>query len=350
MDENTLNVESLLLQYYIRYVRLKEFSDEIPFHPQSVDIYIDLKDMLRKLYEVDVKSSKKYVIVSSVINLAAHLRNFYWRQHRLNTRIFLIYGEDCTNNHTIFVNDYNRSNISDKISFQRIDEAVKTQLELIKTLCRYIYGVYFIYSVHDFGVVAYDKIQRREDILSIVISKDPYNYQLPAMLFPYNVVLFRPSKYKGEDRSWMVTKDNIYRMYNPRIRSADTLQKYQQLNPGMFSLYLALTGMRHKLRTMYNTTSAVNKLLLAIQQGRILNAYNSDTDFTYKALMLNDKMSWYEFDCRFKAIDLVHQHRIYTSSVESKDMSWLIDLQDKSAIQQINAQYFYNNPLDLESL
>ena len=71
-------IESLLRGYYIKYDRLLELNAIINGvskiqNPESIDIYIDLFDMLKPIYTTDVYANNTFSICASVINLAAHL-------------------------------------------------------------------------------------------------------------------------------------------------------------------------------------------------------------------------------------------------------------------------------------
>jgi hypothetical protein len=87
-----------------------------------------------------------------------------------------------------------------------------------------------------------------------------------------------------------------------------------------------------------------------INTNRIINAYNTDIDYVYNQLSIDRRMDSTTFKFRFNAVDLVYQHRLYNSSAEARDISWIIDLEDKFTIQRINNQYFIDNSLDLNNL
>ena len=99
------NLESILFGYYIKYTKLQElvgaaFANSAPSN--SIDIYVDIFDMLKPIYGKDIYADKQYVIVSAVINLAAHLRGYFRKYHHMYTRIFLVYADNSTNNHKQF--------------------------------------------------------------------------------------------------------------------------------------------------------------------------------------------------------------------------------------------------------
>ena len=67
-------------------------------------------------------------------------------------------------------------------------------------------------------------------------------------------------------------------------------------------------------------------------------------------MQISNKIDAYNFKYRFNAVDLVFQHRLYTMMAESKDISWLINLNDPDTVKDINNKYFIDNPLDLNAL
>ena len=76
MEDTRINLESLLLSHYIKYDKLFELCNLSLSNISSntVDIYIDLYDILKRIYTTNIRANKKFVIVSSIINLAAHYR------------------------------------------------------------------------------------------------------------------------------------------------------------------------------------------------------------------------------------------------------------------------------------
>ena len=67
--DTKINMESLLLSHYIKYDKLLELCNISLANIKSntVDIYIDLYDILKKIYTTDIKINKRFIIVSSII-------------------------------------------------------------------------------------------------------------------------------------------------------------------------------------------------------------------------------------------------------------------------------------------
>ena len=348
------NIESILLGYYIKYIKLEEITANTLAvskygEMNEVDIYIDLYDMLKKLYTTDIYATKQFTIVSSVINLAAHMREFYWSRYNVNTRIFLVYGDETSINHKQFYLAFGGSKICDTRDYEKVNSIVESQLDMIKLLCAYIYGVYFVRKSTDFSMFVYDNILKNPNMPAIVISKSRYAYQIPAMC--ENAFLFRPKKYNGEDVSFGVTHDSVLFQFCNKLNNNKTLEQLRVINPKLLSLIISLNGLpSKKLLTMVNITTAIGRVYKAITENKIINGYNTDINFVYNQLELFSIIDQDNFRLRFNAVDLVFQYRLYCNMSESKDISWLIDLRDPDTVKGINNKYFTDNPLDLNAL
>lgn len=347
-----INLEQMLYGYYIKYDRLFQITNECFKDVESnvLDIYVDLYDMLKPIYKRDIYADKNFVIVSAIINLAAHLRGYYWSRHRVQTRIFLVYGESSTISHKQFCPTFGDDEFRGTLNYAKNDEFIHSQLELVKILAGYIYDVYYIPKKSDFSSFVFGNIMQNPNIPAAVLTKSKYAYQIPA-LCP-NAILFRPKKYAGADTSFYVDHRNVLRMFYAKINAEDTLQALSTINPQLLSVLITMTNLYdYKLTTIMNTVQAIKMLKYAIDHHKINNAYNSDIDYLYNALEgIVKYVDPTTFKFRFNAVDLIFQHRIYNSSAESKDISWYINLSDPNTVRRINNTYFADNPLDLNNL
>lgn len=345
------NIERVLLGYYIKYDKLFELTNKAFVNASSndIDIYIDIYDMLKPVYTTNVYANNQYTVVSSIINVAAHMREYFWSRHRVNTRIFLVYGDCTTLNHKQFYMSFGDDDYINALNFNKMNSVIASQLEMIKILCAYIYGVYLVKRTTDFSMFVYDNIIKNKQIPALLITKSKYAYQIPALC--ENAVIYRPKKYDGQDISYYIDNTNVLNMFFDKIKSSKSIELLKELNPSMLSLLITMNGLpQKKLLTLFNSTSAINKVHDAVINLRINNAYNPDVDYMYNALQIADKIDPSSFKCRYNAVDLIFQHMVYTNTVESKDISWNIDLQDRKTIHAINNKYFVDNPLDLNSL
>lgn len=351
-NDYRVEVQQILLGYYIKYSKLQELVEQTLYstNAEMVDVYIDLYDMLYPLYSTNIYSNKKFIITSSVINLAAHMREYFWSRHRVISRIFLVYADGSLNTHKEFCYNFGNNDMESMMNYDKTSHYINSQLDLVKILAAYINGVYFVRKETDFAMFTYDNICKNLNIPAVILTKDKYNYQIPAMC--NNAVIFRPKKYNGDDISFAITNNNVILSHFNKINREDSIMKLKDINSAALSLLYALTGLpKKKLLTLFNSTTAINMLHQAIQELKIINGYNMDIPYVYKALNIpSSKIDPINFEYRFRAVDMVYQHRIYSGLSESIDVSWFIDLNDPKTVQHINNTYFIDNPLDLNSL
>lgn len=353
IDDERQNLESILYGYYIKYAKMKELVEQAFFNtPQSnsIDIYVDIFNMLKPIYSKDIYANKQYVIVSSVINLAAHIRQYFRRYHNMWTRIFLVYADDSTNNHKQFYNGFADNDHKTTFNYARNNEFIMTQLELVRILAAYIEDVYFVKKSSMFPMFVYDNIIKNRNIPAIILTKNNYAYQIPALI--PNTAVFRPRKHYSEDTSFAVYGLNVLNQYYSNITGAKTLEYIKKINPQHLSLLMSLTGnSQFNLYSAVNSTIAIRILSEAIVSGKILNSHTADTDYVYYTIpILSKYIDAISFKSRYNACDIVYQHLLYSQMPEALDYSWMVNFKDPSTVQDINNKYFIDNPLDLNSL
>ena len=349
-----INIESLLYGYYIKYEKMYEFCMSPAFkdfNANSIDVYIDIYDMLSALYTKDVYTTANYTITSSVINIAAFIRGYFWSRHRLTTRIYLVYAKDNTVAHRQFVQDFGSTDYTMTMNYAKMHDVINGQLELVKILCAHIDDIYFISRDCDFVTFCYHNIiQTNPMAYNILITKNKYAYLIPSMI--KRAIIWRPKKYNGEDKSYQITNDNVILSFFKNINMDKAIDNLSRLSPELLSLLIAMTGLpSHNLRTVMNGSVAARLLCDAIDNNRLINNYNSDTDYIYDQLTgINKYIDPMSLKYRFQCVDLVFQNRVYNMSAESRDMTWYINLHDPNTVKDINNKYFVNNPLDLNNL
>lgn len=354
MRDSKIDVNSMLYGYYIQYQKLLELTNQtINGDPRynncdKINVYIDLYNFLMPLYTPNISTDKKYVIAAGIINLAAHMREYYYSRHKVYSNIYLIYGDETSTSHKQFLLNFGNTKFKETLNYKEMNEKIESQLKMVKMICDYINGVYFIRRTTDFAIVAYDEIRKQpNNIPAVVLTKSSYSYQIPAVCD--NCVLLRPKKYNGMDTSIAITNTNVLFQVCDKTNSDKNIQKLITLNSELLSLLMVLTGIKSVcVSRLLNSTSAINKLYKAIQDNKIINGYNSDMDYVYNNLDISNTIDITNFKYRFNAIDLVFQHRIYSNSPESKDVSHLIDLNNREDMHKINNVYFADNPLNLD--
>ena len=129
------------------------------------------------------------------------------------------------------------------------------------------------------------------------------------------------------------------------------MERLSYLDSGLLSVLMSINGCREKkISSVANITKASSIVYNAVIENRIINGHNINTESLYNSLYgINRLMDASSFEYRFKALDLIYQHIIYDTSVESKDYSWNVNLKDPQTIHNINNIYFVANPLILDN-
>ena len=355
IPNNKVRSDLVLLSYYTKYNKLQEINQRkiTNLKPGDIiDIYIDLFDMLKKLYETDIYSKKSLSITASIINLAAHIRAFYRNRLGIRTRIFLIYADELCDNHIKFWPTFSSlGNLAGTINFENTNKLIISQLKLVEILAAYIHDIYYIHKHASFAIVSYDLIKKNlsvnPDTISILMSKSRYSFQIIANLVN-NIYQLRPKKYFAEDLSYIVSYDDVYPYYynNLVAKSIDNISK---ISPKLMSILWTFNGNRDvNVSPIVNIRQSVNLIYNAINTNRILNDYQPDPMFVYNSIPnAYIYMDSNTFLNRFCALDLLYQHLIYSKTPEALDTTWYINLNDPQTVIDINNKHFIDIPLNL---
>ena len=349
----------ILLSYYTKFNKLQELHQQkiTNLKPgDTINVYIDLFDMLKKLYGTDIYANKSLTITASIINLVAHLRLFYRTRLNLKSRIFLIYGDETCNNHRIHWPTFSSlGNLAGTNGFDNINHLIQSQLKLVQILAAYIHEVYYIHKQASFAIIAHDLMQKNitTDPYSthLIISKSKYPFQIVAMSNRSNIYQLRPKKYFADELSYIVSYDDIYPYYYNKL-VAKSINEIIKISPRLISILWTFNGNRDvNISPIVNIRQTVHLVYNAINTHKILNDYQPDPMYVYNSIT-NPQiyMDPETFRNRFYALDLIYQHLIYSKTPEALDTTWYINLNDPQTVIDINNKHFIDNPLNLNDL
>jgi len=351
-----VSLEQLMYKNFIKYDKLIEMVN-VAFagsNATSINIFIDVYSMVKILYKGQNILIEDYSsLTSSIINLCAHLRDFFRTRYNTNSKIYIVASRNIPTMNILSYPPYNSDIKVAMTNMTSVDEMIVNNMELLEILCPYLPDIFFIRGEYETGVYMYD-IMCKNEILgnnnpNIIITRDPYNFQLIPMR-PETVV-FRPYKQSGADLSYYLDKNNLFEKFLVTDRMV-VAKKTITINPGLFTVFLTLSKLpERRIKSLFNTTKAISILDEAVTSLRLYNGYNSDIERVWNSIYKDSfgSIGYSIFKSRFDVIDIQSQHYGFANSPYSKNITFP-NLYDPETIKLINNKYFKNNPLDLNRL
>jgi hypothetical protein len=230
-SDNIVSSSNSIHGFYITYDRLKiidsVFMNSAYANSDNLNIYIDMSSATKELYFNRPPINGGAEISSTIINMCAHYREYYDRCHKVKTKFFIVFSNNTpeymkrTGPTPMEMDGYNSNNIALRKSHPEITDMISEACTLLDVICPFLPDIFFIRSEHDdeTSVIIYDSILREMEksgnsdhnadmaVPSMIISKDPHTFLLPAFLKCAYVL--RPAKQMPS------------RTINPNIRPAD---------------------------------------------------------------------------------------------------------------------------------
>lgn len=355
---DTIPIESIIYSNFIRYDKLKEltltqFSNS---NANQLNIYIDMATIIKSIYERNLIHDGS-LFASMILNLAAHMRSYYWTRHNVATNIYIIMTSNST---TVSPEPAMVPEWGAKLKFTtdpKRSEILKWNIQLLKLLAPYFPRLHFISgSVEPSIMINNLIIKNNNNYPNVILSKDLMSWQIPAMNL--NSCVFRPRKSKDEDTSFCVNQQNVFDMWRHIVNHSKT-QPTVVLPPEMLSLYIALTSFKNRgLNSYYSSKTAPSLIWKLVEDRKIALGYNSPEAISKVLRSLEIKKDHLkEFEAytnnllyRYNFVDLYRLTMIYSRCPEANDMSWDYHKIDPESIKEINDKYFINNPIDIIKL
>lgn len=361
MSEHHTNVSDAMYGQFIKYDRLYEMTKYAFYgcnNLSSVNIFIDVYSLVEKLYRLGsyLELDDSYSIASCIINLSIHLRAYFESRHRVNSKIFIVYGGANPNHIKEYLPIYNNKNILATESNKYLTNIIKDNLDVIEILTPYLYDIYSVVDYeNEFNTLTSfiidnlnDKKDKNNASNNIIYSKDTLSYQLVA--FKPFTFLYRPKKSYVGDNSWVVTKSTLYNAYrNGELGLKKIIDT--DLHVLLFSMYQAISGVRSRsLQSIKSANTTISILENGIENNRLLNGYNPSAlnGITFELLFKDTSIDYIDIRNRYNAIDLQNQTTIFKSRPDSNNVfKNIINLYDPDSVRNINSKYFQKYPLDL---
>lgn len=368
------SIELPIWSCFINYDRLYGLIKHLIYNLNEcrwLDLYIDMNSILSQIFIKKYKIFDYNGITSAFINMAIHYKEFFKDRLKINARVFIVYSNNFPSIPRELVPEYNHRNYLTYVNNGELVALINHNRELLDLLCKYLDGIYFIQDENQETSVVIKEIiasqnQFKYNALNqtsynfslypnIIITKDLYDYQLVA-IDSYTFIL-RPRKIDGEDKSWCVSKTNLFKAIKKELGANinNIPSNFGIINTGLLPIFFSIAGLKSRnIRSIHTYNKTIEILLSAITNNTILNEYNSDPEYCINALgELSKKIIENKTDIinRYNAIDIVKNHSLYSMTQNAMNIkSSIIDLISPMSIREINEQFFSLNPIDVNRL
>lgn len=348
-------VDNLIYGSFVKMKRLEKivyetYSNSSIQNATTINVFVDLYSVLKSIFSEHYRTeiTENTAITSCIINLCSHYRK-YFKTLSVHTNFYLIASYNTCDINRKFVAKYNEV-FKAKSEIKLFSEFANTNFDLLNLLCPYLPDIYFIRSYRNFesSVIIADLIEKINDGNPIMIlSKDLYPLQLTA-IYPNTSYLYPIKRRGGIDESLMVPINEKYDYVDKfweLVSSIRTVRKdvLLPIQPINFSMLMALNRFPERnIEAILNITGA-SKILSSIRDGNEVFISDFESDSELSKLPVNI------IDARLKVLDVRYMLPIYRNDPESIAYN-LMNLRDDGTINQINAKFFADNPIDLQNL
>ena len=203
-SEETFNPTALIYRNLIKYSSMdKMFKKEfMGCSSQYVNVYIDLFSFLSDLYRTTI-TNKSWNIVSSLVNMGIHYRNYFGKKGMYSNIIFVYSANQCESN-IKYIKDWYIHYRNQSMNNPMMTKTIMNTIELLGYVIPFVPDMFLKIDRAAPSVSALNIINRfinkGFNYPNIFVTRDPYAFQLPSIL-PNVVLFFKKYKKNGEDVS-----------------------------------------------------------------------------------------------------------------------------------------------------
>lgn len=353
---NRINPEHYLCyRSMTKYDRLAKLIDEYYKGSDSVKInlYIDISSFLLSLINNKSELDKKddLFISAWVINMCAHYRNFFKTRYGVYANIYLIYSNlaDNGSEYRKICPEYNKECVVNPTWIN----VINMNMDILANMCQYIPNVQFLRTKYEFMhkslYVYYTGYNARTT--TMIISNDVINSQLTNF---DNICMLYPSKYKGEDQSYIISKNNCIQHYIYKVKKCSNITALCT-NPSFLSLILATTGYNKRgFKSIYSITQVIKALNKLISDNMLKDetVYGMERLLSLISSTVSNKHQFNQLILdRFKVLDALCYILYYDDNTDIDIVhNGFANLYNPQAIYEINDKLFKNYELDILAL
>lgn len=328
--------------YKVRYAEIGDMLGDLP--KGSVQIFINLEPVLRRLHQVEVdkylktnKDKKLYEMISNILNLAAHYRKYFTKIGRSTEIVLYMSSPNAKFINGQIIEDYRSNNYLKLFDPRTVyGRFLKDVIPLVELMVNYIEGLYFIHS-DTLEPSLIPMVVKNDMPNKIMITTDRYDYQYVNQDF----TIIRPKK---SGSSYAVNKHNII----DRMKLEDKILSDKMVNPNFIPLILSFLG---------DTVRGLPKIK-GVGLHRIINIINdgiekgfiteNTTNLTLMETLLNDDIKDVIRN-NFIVTDLKLQYDNIGKSTLLLINEKKVDRFDNDSLRKLN-NYFIESPVMLNEL
>lgn len=355
----TITSEQIIGSYAVQYKRMIQLvnMEYANCNSNMINVFIDLTDMMKTLGSSTVELSTPYSITASIINLCAHYRYLFREYYKTHSKFFLILSDMNSNSiNSKSFSKYHRYLYSNN---PKKDMIINDAIKLVQILVPYIDDIHYQYTNFEFGVIVSDiiswEINNANAIPALIITKDPYSYQLVSDDACMAKIL-RPFKSSGVDESFIVNYTNAMEMmcYARKIDDISGITNDAKvINHSLISLIFALTRVPERgMPSLHQLPATISSIAKLVSDKLIMNSYTNDIEYVCELLVRKKLLKVKDpslVRARFNAVDIATQLMAYIQ-IQPNKYNGIVNLYDPEAVKEISMKYFKDNPLDLNVL
>lgn len=356
-----VSISAVIAGYKVKYELLQRFIN-IAFEGSEethINIYIDLYSIIRSIYadKYDVVVDNYFDIVTGVVNIAIHYKYYFKKYLGVESKVFIIAGDNCPKPNSMLIMDYNKTVKLRKESpmGSSMKQMLNENIELLNTIVPYIPDIYFFQTQYETSVCMKYIIDKQASEFNntapnIIVTKDIYPMQLVTL--DHKTALLRPKKSRGSEMSFFVNPldkpGNIIQFWTNFLNIKRVAYMEMQIHPCNLSLVLAFNGMQERNIKSLMSLRKINECIFNAV-GNLETFCAPHSVFSYNPYIEANIPETLIMD-RYKAIDINFQVKnFYSNSVEAKTMEFK-NKRDMISLRAINDRYFAENPINLQYL
>lgn len=220
-----VHINQLIGKYCVRMVNMNQLISSVytGSNATSINVVIDLYSIKNSVLGVDFEADG-FDFCSGVLDLVVHYKN-YFRGIGVDPYFIIVDSNnrpepsimECSNYNCDFAIKCTNANYT----------GVETNIKLLAQISDYIPSMRFIHTDYEVSVALAHLLETGSlPSPTMIISRDMYVSMLPEL---YGVTWLYPSKFKGNDMSWIANNANVRHMAFTKIYSGNAVDLLYRL-------------------------------------------------------------------------------------------------------------------------